>query len=399
MITKWVFTMTGIHGKNANSDRSQGETPGTLRERLCLSVISVLNPELSGVMDRIVEVPELLYLADIISVGENQLHHVLRMCQLSLLISDSVLEELGVDRRDLVETIIFHDLGKGQEIDDRYFQPDAVAKVEMPKKLSKYRGLKWAEWKEPFHDHVLAGYELGIRYCLKPAVLEAIALHHHVKMRPEFITKLGAVLSLTGTVCQDIATYAPEQYAASGSNLARIVAFLDQLCAVERKLKTNVVSRYSEDRLEEDVVRDLVIGITDKNDPRLRVLGVSITGTETVILIDLSAFGSYVKMHSEYEIQRVKKAVLQAIRSVVRNKKADRDWDLVSLIGGDEYVVITKVVDQAQVEAIIDRIAKMVKIHAGLNIRPGYGIGKSIIANFHTARSMAEVGKRTRFLR
>jgi len=383
---------------NGKTEKGLEEGQKTFREKLLFTIISALNPEIIKAIDRIAEVPELLALADVTSVGENQLHHVLRVSQLAALIPDGILRELEVDRADLVQAAIFHDLGKGTETDDRYFRPELISKVRVPKKLSKFNGLKWAEWRTPFHDHVLIGYEIGVKYNLKQDVLEAIALHHHVKIRSNVIEKLGPGLILTSTICQDIASYAPEQYAAPGGTLAQVLAFLDQLCAVERKLKTHILTRYSEDRLEEDVVRDLVIGVTDKFDPRLQVLGVTMTGVETVILVDLSAFGSFVKMHSEYEIQRVKKSILQTIRSVVRSKEAERERDLVSLIGGDEFVVITGASEQTTIDGIIDRIAKMIKIHSGLNIRPGYGIGKTIIENFHAARAMAEVRKKSKFL-
>jgi putative nucleotidyltransferase with HDIG domain len=243
----------------------------SFRERMLLTILSVLNPEIIIAVDRMAEVPELLNLAGIISVGENQLHHVLRMSQLAVLIPDPILRELEVDRDDLVLAAIFHDVGKGLEVDDRNFRPESVGKMTVPGQLSRYKGLKWTEWKTPCHDHVTVGYEIGVRYDLKSDILEAVALHHHAKLRPKVIGRLGAGLALTGTVCQDIASYAPEQYAAPGGNLAQVIAFLDQLCALERKLKTNILARYSGDRLEEDVVRDLVIGEIGRASCRERV--------------------------------------------------------------------------------------------------------------------------------
>jgi hypothetical protein len=138
----------------------------------------------------------------------------------------------------------------------------------------------------------------------------------------------------------DIFRYNMAQYAAPGGNLAQLVAIFDQMCAIERKFKGFAGLGLEPQRLEYEVVRDLVIGITDKNDPRLDILGTSLTGKESVILFDLQAFGSYVKMHTEYEVQNTKVSILQLIRTVIRGRSNGKnECDLVALIGGADTML------------------------------------------------------------
>ncbi|HHY29723.1 MAG TPA: phosphohydrolase, partial [Syntrophaceticus sp.] len=152
------------------------------------------------------------------------------------------------------------------------------------------------------------------------------------------------------------------------------------------------------EQIEYEVVRDLVIGISGKDDPRLEVLGLSLTGTESVILFDLRAFGSYVKMHTEYEVQNMKASILQLIRTLVRVNREGKERDLVALIGGDEYAVVTKVQDPVILDKMIERVARVIKLKTGFQVRAGYGIGNNIDENYHHARIQAEMLKERRFL-
>ena len=124
-----------------------------------------------------------------------------------------------------------------------------------------------------------------------------------MKIRPRTLNLLGDSLQLSSMVKLDIFHYNPVQYAAPGGNLAQVIAILDQLCAIERKFRGFSGLGLEPQQIEYEVVRDLVIGITDNKDPRLDALGTSLNGNESVILFDLKAFGSFVKMHTEYEVK------------------------------------------------------------------------------------------------
>lgn len=139
-------------------------------------------------------------------------------------------------------------------------------------------------------------------------------------------------------------------------------------------------------------------GMATPGDPRLRVLEVTLTGEESVILFDLRAFGSFVKLHTEYEIQNMKVSILQLIRSLVRVNRREHERDLVALIGGDEYAVVTKVKDKHILEEMIERIALTVKMRTGLEMRYGFGVGGTIASNFHQARIQAEMRRGSHFL-
>ena len=185
----------------------------------------------------------------------------------------------------------------------------------------------------------------------------------------------------------------PEQYAATGSNLSQVVAVIDQLCAIERKFEGKVYLTREPEKMEDELVKDLVIGVTDAFDPRVELLGNRLLGNETVIMFDLRAFGAYVQKNSEYKVQAVKREVLNTIRSVVRVQDQRREKDMVGLIGGDEYAVITKVIDQDLIQKMIVRIKSIIKSRTGLSVRYGYKIGANIEENFHEARRQANLQK------
>lgn len=369
-----------------------------LRDVYYKTILGVLKPRIIPYLDQILEIKELQVLSEVISAGENQLHHVIRMLELAASIPDHVLEMLGIKRNDLVAGVLFHDAGKGMEVDDGVFDACAVKRGKAPVFLSHYPGINWVEWWVPFHDHIGLSYQIAKNYNQPGDVLEAVVLHHHVRLRPRALQLLGDALNLSSIVKMDIFHYKPEQYAAPGSNLAQVIAILDQLCAIERKFRGITGVGLDPQQIEYEVVRDLVIGITGEDDPRLKVLGITLTGKESVILFDLRAFGSYVKMHTEYEVQSAKASILQLIRSLVRVNRLGGERDLVALIGGDEYAVITKVTDPGIIEEMVMRIAAVVKLRSGFQLRSGYGMGNSIAENFHHARIQAELLKEHRFL-
>lgn len=373
-----------------------GDLP--LREVYYKAMLGVLKPRIIPYLEGVFEIKELLALAEVVSAGENQLHHVIRMLELAAFIPDSVLETMKINRGDLVAGVLFHDVGKGSEVDDRVFDAAAVKKGRAPLFLHHYPGISWADWYVPFHDHIGLSYQIARRHNQPEEVLEAVVLHHHVRIRPRALQLVGDALNLSSIVKMDIYHYKPEQYAAPGSNLAQVIAILDQLCAIERKFRGITGAGLDPLRIEYEVVRDLVIGITDKDDPRLKLLGVTLSGNETVILFDLRAFGSYVKMHTEYEVQNIKASILQLIRSLVRVNRSGSERDLVALIGGDEYAVITKVDDPVIIEEMIRRISTVVKLRMGFGMRTGYAVGDAIAVNFHNARIQAELSKEHRFL-
>ncbi|HBG22396.1 MAG TPA: phosphohydrolase, partial [Peptococcaceae bacterium] len=61
-------------------------------------------------------------------------------------ISNSVLDVLQITREELVDAAILHDVGKGKEVDDRFFSFSVVRKGEVPTHLRRYQGMNWAEW-------------------------------------------------------------------------------------------------------------------------------------------------------------------------------------------------------------------------------------------------------------
>ncbi len=368
------------------------------RELFYKTLLEVFKPKIVPYIERLYKVKELLSLSGIISAGENQLHHTVRMLEIAASIPDKALEAMKITGEDLVAGVIFHDVGKGKEVDDRVFDPSMVRKGRAPSYLRYYPGMNWAEWTVPFHNHIGASYQLANRYHCSQKVLEAVALHHHVKIRPRTLNLIGDALNISSIVRLDIFHYNPAQYAAPGNNLAQVIAILDQMCAIERKFRGFSGLGLEPKQIEYEVVRDLVIGITGKDDPRLDVLGLSLTGKESVILFDLRAFGSYVQMHTEYEVQNMKASILQLIRTLVRVNEEGRERDLVALIGGDEYAVVTKVQSPVILEEMIDRVARVIKLKTGFRVRAGYGIGRSIDENYHHARIQAEMLKEHRFL-
>lgn len=368
------------------------------RELLCETLLRVTKPHIVPYLERFFQVNELMHLSELVSVGENQLLHTTRMVELAASIPNNILDILKITREDLITVVILHDVGKGQEVDDRFFEVTAVHKGRVPSYLRYYPGMKWAEWVVPFHDHVGLSYQIAKKYTSSPSVLEGVALHHHVKIRPWPLNLVCDALKISSIIKMDISHYKPAQYAAPGGNLTQVVAILDQLCAIERKFRGISCLGLEPQRIEYEVVRDLVIGLTGEDDPRLEVLGVSLTGKESVILLDLRAFGSFVKMHTEYEVQSMKAAILQLLRSQVRITWGGRARDLVALIGGDEYAVVTEVQEPEILEDMIKRAAAVIKLKTGLQVRAGYGIGRNIAENYHHARIQAEMMKEYRFL-
>lgn len=368
------------------------------RELFYQTLLEVLKPKIVPFTERMYQVKEIIPLSGIISAGENQLHHTIRMLDIAASIPDKTLEVLKITGEELVCGVIFHDLGKGKEVDDRVFEASMVRKGRAPSYLRCYPGMNWAEWVVPFHNHIGVSHQLAKEYHCSQKVLEAVALHHHVKIRPRTLTLVGDALNISRIVRLDIFYFNPAQYMAMGSNLAQVIALLDQMCAIERKYRGFSGLGLEPKQVEYEVVRDLVIGITGKDDPRLDVLGLNLTGKESVILFDLRAFGSYVKMHTEYEVQNMKASILQLIRTLVRVNQEGRERDLVALIGGDEFAVVTKVLNPAILDEMIERVARIIKLKTGFQVRAGYGIRGSIDENYHHARIQAEMLKECRFL-
>ncbi len=369
-----------------------------VRERFLETLLRVIKPQLLVYLERFQEVEELFELADVVSVGENQLHHVVRMVEMAGALPEGVFEVLGITRDDLVTAAIFHDLGKGKEIDDRFFDATLVTKTRVPHLVSAFPGMKWVEWKSPLHDHVSRSVEIAYSYGLPEEIVEAIAMHHHVKIRPEVLDLVGDALRLSRFVRTDIISYNPEQYTAPGNALAQVVAVLDQLCAIERKFRARISLTQEPYEIEDEVVRDLVIGVATTSDPRLQVLDVSLKGNEPVVLLNLRAFGTFVKLHTEYEIQNLKMSILQLIRSLLQAEHRGRQRELVALIEGDAYAVIAREDDENYLKQMIARIADAVRVRTGFEIRYGYGLGGTIPENFHQARLQAEINKKPRFL-
>ncbi len=369
------------------------------RDLLLKVLHSFLSPQLVPVIDRIFQVQDLFMLADVVSMGENQLHHVIRICEYAGSISEKALAALEVNRDDLLTAVLFHDVGKGTEVDDRHIESAASKAGKVPKIMCKYGVPAWVDYRTPFHEHVAKGLAVAETYHLAAPIMEAIALHHHVKITPPVLKEIAGGLVLAPMIFEDILHHEPEQYAAKGSGLAQMVAVLEQLCAIERKFQGRVSFLGEPDKMEDELVKDLVIGVSGPEDPRLKALGLPFEGDETAILLDLRAFGSFVQLHTEYQVQATKREILNTIRSVVRVQDHHRVKDAVGLVGGDEFVVITRVQEAEILEKIIDRVQGVVRARTGFELRVGYGIGKSIPENFHEARTKSNLAKKPKLVR
>jgi hypothetical protein len=130
-------------GKYEKSGVLKSEYPYR-RELFYKTLLEVLNPKIVAYLERLYQVEELLSLSGIISVGENQLHHVIRMLEMAASIPDSVLEVLKITGEELIAGVIFHDVGKGKEVDDRIFEASLVQKSRAPAYLRHYPGMNWA---------------------------------------------------------------------------------------------------------------------------------------------------------------------------------------------------------------------------------------------------------------
>lgn len=388
-------------GKPVDCAKKEEECSGNFCSRdLLMKVLrSLTSPRLAPVIDRIFQVQELFVLADVVSLGENQLRHVIRMCEYADILSEEVLAGLEIDREELFTAVMFHDIGKGAEVDDRNIEPAAARSGKLPKIMRKYGVPSWADYRCPMHEHIEKSLRVAETYNVSRPVLEAIALHHHVKITPPVLKEIAAGLVLAPMIAEDILHHEPEQYAAKGSSLTQAVAVLDQLCAIERKFQGRVSFTGEPDKLEGELVRDLVIGVTGPDDPRLKALGLPFEGNETVILLDLRSFGAFVQLHSEYQVQATKREILNTIRSVVRVQDHHRVKDAVGLVGGDEYAVITKVQDEMILERIIERVRGAVKVRTGFSLRVGYGVGKTIPENFHEARTKSNLAKKPKLIK
>ncbi|KNZ70127.1 metal dependent phosphohydrolase [Thermincola ferriacetica] len=383
--------------KNGCRGNGDCDRPYCERDLLMCVVKALVRPRLIPLINRFFEVQELFKLADLISLGENQLHHVLRMAEFAEMIGEEILIELGIDKADLITAVLFHDIGKGPEIDDSFFEPQSVKKNKPPKNLKKHVP-GWVEYKEPIHRHLVKSVRISETYNIKSGIIEAIALHHHVKIYPQVLKKIALALSLAPMICDDILCFRPEQYAAKGSNLAQAVAVLDQLCAIERKFQGKIYLLAEPEKMEDELVKELVIGVAGPEDPRLKLLNIKIRAGATVILLDLKCFGKFVQLHSEYEVQGTKREILNTIRSVVRVQDRKRERDVVGLVGGDEFVIITNVEDENIIRLIIKRITDAVKARTGFEFRVGYGMGGSIADNFHEARTRSNLEKKPKFV-
>lgn len=363
------------------------------QDTAALVLKSLVPPQLHPVIEKIFEIPELISLAGIVSLGENQLHHLIRMAEKASQVPERVLAELGLTRDTLLTALLFHDIGKGRETDDRHFDSKTVRLKKIPNLLRKYGVPEGAEIVLPRHLHLLRGVQLAERYNLDRQIIQAVALHHHVKITPRVLSRVAGPLAVTPVICSDILHFRPAQYAARGGNLAQLVGILDQLCAIERKFHGKVYLAVEPDKLEEEVVKDLIIGVAEADDPRLDILGFAFHGQESVILLDLRSFGEFVQTHTEYQVQSIKKEVLNTIRSLTRAGSKNRNRDAAGLIGGDEFVIITSIAEPAVIEKIIHRVATTIRARTGLDCRAGYGTGESIPENFHKARNKANAHK------
>ena len=68
-----------------------------------------------------------------------------------------------------------------------------------------------------FSQPYWSSYQLANRYHCSQKVLEAVALHHHVKIRPRTLNLIGDALNISSIVRLDIFHYNPAQYAAPGN--------------------------------------------------------------------------------------------------------------------------------------------------------------------------------------
>jgi GGDEF domain-containing protein len=369
------------------------ETLMCSRELMLKVLKSLVRPHLMPVIHRVFEVQELFLLADIVCLGENQLYHVIRMCDYVFRLKDSYLNQLGLVKEDIMTAILFHDCGKGREVDDSIFRSDRVSRVKVPRRLKNYGVPAWAEYFSPAHDHIELGLNIAQTYNLPDNIMEALALHHHVKILPEVLDTMVKGLCLPNVIREDVLQQKTKQYVAKGSILSQAVAVLDQVCAIERKFEGRISLAQEAEKIEDELVKDLVIGLTDANDLRVGLLGNNLDGNETVIMFDLRNFGEFVQQNTEYKVQATKKEVLNTIRSVVRGQSDHREKDMVGLVGGDEFAVVTKVKDFCVIEKVIGRIDAAIKNRTGLNVRCGYNIGEGIEANFHEARRKAQIKK------
>jgi len=383
------------HGEDIDCEQSgrNCETAMCSRDLMLRVVKSLVRPQLMPVIHRIFEVHELFQLADVVSMGENQLYHVVRMCEHVVELKDSFLSELGVEQEELLTAVLFYDCGKSSEVDDNLFIPENCKQARVPRKLRNCGIPEWAEYYTPMHDHLERSVRIAESYDLKETVLEAIALHHHVKILPELVYQVARALYLPHVICEDILRHKPGQHVAKGSTLAQVLGIVNQICAIERKFGGRVYLAREPEKIEDELVKDLVIGVTDSSDPRLGLLGISLAGNETVILFDLRGFGEFVQNNSEYKVQATKREVLKTIRSVIRVQDHHRDKDMVGLIGGDEYAVITRVRDEAIIDKMIERIKSAIMNRTGLNVRYGYSMGGVLEENFHAARDKANLEK------
>lgn len=383
------------HGENIECEQSGNhcETAMCSRDLMLKIVKSLVRPQLMPVIHRIFEVQELFQLADVVSMGENQLYHVVRMCEHVVELKDSFLAELGIEREELITAALFHDCGKSSEVDDNIFLAENCKQSRVPKKLLSYGVPRWAEYYTPLHNHIERSVRTGESYNLNEHVLEAIALHHHVKILPELVYQVARGLYLPHVICEDILRHKPKQHVAKGSTLAQVLGIMNQICAIERKFGGRVYLARELEKIEDELVKDLVIGVADTSDPRLGLLSISLEGNETVILFDLRGFGIFVQNNSEYKVQATKREVLKTIRSVIRVQDHHRDKDMVGLIGGDEYAVVTKVKDEAIIHKMIDRIKSAIMNRTGLNVRYGYSFDGNLEENFHAAREKANLEK------
>ncbi|PKM82476.1 MAG: phosphohydrolase [Firmicutes bacterium HGW-Firmicutes-14] len=359
------------------------------RELMLKVLGSLVRPEMMPVIHRIFEVQELFQLADVSCLGENQLYHTIRMCEHIHRLKDSCLTALGVNREQLTTAALFHDSGKGKEIDDCRFYEEEFKPAKVPRKLKKYGVPGWAEYYSPLHDHVERSIEIAEAYDIEGEILEAVALHHHVKILPEVLKELARGLCLPDVIYGDILRFKPEQYTAKGCGLSQVIAALDQICAIERKFAGRVYVARDPEEMEDELAKELVIGVTDIQDPRVALLGARLEGNETVILFDIRGFGAFVQQNSEYKVQAIKKEILKTIRSVIRVQDRYRDKDLVSLVGGDEYALITKVKEPEIIDRMVNRIKKAIQNRTGMDVRFGFGSQGDIEANFHEARAKA----------
>ncbi|PKM80737.1 MAG: phosphohydrolase [Firmicutes bacterium HGW-Firmicutes-14] len=387
--------MLKVSARHTGPPLPEAEDPSCTPANQCLTVQilkSLFAPRFRPVIDRILMIPGLSGLVNIISLGENQLFHTIKMAEKAVMLPEHSLLQLGFTTEELVTAVLFHDIGKGGEIDDSTPVNFRLKAKKPPKLLQKYSVPDKAIFLDPIHRHIVKSVAVAEAHDLPLEIIEAVALHHHIKITPEVLQAVSGSLALTSFICEDIQHYRPSQYCASGSSLAQVLGILDQLCAIERRFGGKVYLSVEPDKMEDELVKDLIIGVADSTDPRLELLEVDLCGTESVILLDLCSFGAYVCTHSEYQVQAVKKDVLNTIRSLTR-VNGSRQKDAVGLIGGDEFVIITPVKSIQAMEKIVHRVTSAIKTRTGLNCHVGFGFGSNIPENFHQARCKLNLRK------